>query len=77
MHCPPQTKHIILGVGDEPCFVLAIGAREHHSGEEWGGYRSRRLPRATPWESLRRQQTLRRPTLALRTAAQRELAGSG
>jgi uncharacterized cupin superfamily protein len=38
VHCPPQTKHIILGVGDEPCVVLAIGAREHQSGEEWGGY---------------------------------------
>jgi uncharacterized cupin superfamily protein len=38
VHCPPQTKHIILGAGDEPCVVLAIGAREHQSGAGWGGY---------------------------------------
>jgi uncharacterized cupin superfamily protein len=38
VHCPPQTKHIILGAGDEPCVVLAIGAREQHDDVEWGGY---------------------------------------
>jgi uncharacterized cupin superfamily protein len=38
VHCPPQTKHIILGAGDEPCVVLAIGAREHQSCAGWGGY---------------------------------------
>lgn len=38
VHCPPQTKHIILGAGDEPCVVLAVGAREHQAGTEWGGY---------------------------------------
>jgi uncharacterized cupin superfamily protein len=38
VHCPPRTRHIILGVGDEPCVVLAIGARQHPSGEAWGGY---------------------------------------
>ena len=37
VHCPPQTKHIILGTGDEPCVVLAIGAREQHDDVEWGG----------------------------------------
>ena len=38
VHCPPQTKHIILGAGDDPCVVLAIGAREHQAGADWGGY---------------------------------------
>ena len=38
VHCPPQTKHIILGAGDEPCVVLGIGAREKHEDAEWGGY---------------------------------------
>jgi uncharacterized cupin superfamily protein len=38
VHCPPQTNHIILGAGDEPCVVLAIGAREQHDDVEWGGY---------------------------------------
>lgn len=26
-HCPPQTEHIILGAGDEPAVVLAVGPR--------------------------------------------------
>ena len=38
VHCPPGTKHIILGAGDEPCVVLAVGARAHRSGDGWGGY---------------------------------------
>jgi uncharacterized cupin superfamily protein len=35
VHCPPGTKHIILG---GPCVVLAVGAREEHEGQPWGGY---------------------------------------
>ena len=27
-HCPPHTKHTILGAGDEPALVLAVGARK-------------------------------------------------
>ena len=38
VHCPPQTKHIILGAGDGPCVVVAIGARENQTDEGWGGY---------------------------------------
>jgi uncharacterized cupin superfamily protein len=38
VHCPPGTKHMILGAGDEPCLVLAVGAREHQDTPEWGGY---------------------------------------
>jgi oxalate decarboxylase/phosphoglucose isomerase-like protein (cupin superfamily) len=26
-HCPPQTEHIIVGAGDGPSVVLAVGAR--------------------------------------------------
>lgn len=37
VHCPPGTKHIIVGAGDGVCGVLAIGAREH-MGPDWGGY---------------------------------------
>ena len=37
-HCPVGTKHIILGVGRAPCVVLAVGAREHQAGADWGGY---------------------------------------
>jgi uncharacterized cupin superfamily protein len=28
-HCPPNTKHVIVGAGGGPCVVIAIGAREH------------------------------------------------
>jgi uncharacterized cupin superfamily protein len=37
-HCPPQTKHIIVGAGDGPCVVLAVGARAHEGTPEWGSY---------------------------------------
>ncbi|HEX7256074.1 MAG TPA: cupin domain-containing protein [Gaiellaceae bacterium] len=38
VHCPPDTKHIIVGAGDSPCAVLAVGAREHQDEAGWGGY---------------------------------------
>jgi uncharacterized cupin superfamily protein len=38
VHCPPETKHMIVGAGDGPCAVLAVGAREHQEGAGWGGY---------------------------------------
>jgi uncharacterized cupin superfamily protein len=31
VHCPPNTKHVIVGAGGGPCLVIAIGAREHDS----------------------------------------------
>jgi uncharacterized cupin superfamily protein len=38
VHCPAETNHIIIGAGDDPCAVLAVGAREHQAGADWGGY---------------------------------------
>ena len=38
VHCPPGTKHTILGAGEGPCLVLAVGSREHQEGPGWGGY---------------------------------------
>jgi uncharacterized cupin superfamily protein len=29
VHCPPKTKHVLVGGGDGPCLVIAVGAREH------------------------------------------------
>jgi uncharacterized cupin superfamily protein len=29
VHCPPNTKHVLVGAGKGPCLVIAIGAREH------------------------------------------------
>ena len=31
VHCPPQTKHVIVGAGSGPCLVIAVGARERDS----------------------------------------------
>jgi uncharacterized cupin superfamily protein len=47
VHCPPGTRHTIVGAGSTRCVVLAVGAREHtvvtRDGERtlapgWGGY---------------------------------------
>jgi uncharacterized cupin superfamily protein len=38
VHCPVGMNHVIVGAGDGPCVVVAVGAREHQSGEGWGGY---------------------------------------
>ncbi len=38
VHCPAGTKHMIVGAGDSPCAVLAVGGREHQSDAGWGGY---------------------------------------
>jgi uncharacterized cupin superfamily protein len=27
VHCPPETNHMIVGAGDEPAVVVAVGAR--------------------------------------------------
>ena len=37
VHCPPVVNHMIVGAGDGPCVVLAVGAREEQESE-WGGY---------------------------------------
>ena len=38
VHCPPGTKHIVVGAGRSSCVVLAVGAQEHQDGPGWGGY---------------------------------------
>jgi len=38
VHCPAGTKHVIVGAGDAPCLVLAVGARDRSTGPDWGGY---------------------------------------
>jgi uncharacterized cupin superfamily protein len=38
VHCPPVVKHMIVGAGNGPCAVLAVGAREHQISGPWGGY---------------------------------------
>ena len=38
VHCPAGTKHVIVGAGDAPAVVLAVGARDQSTGADWGGY---------------------------------------
>src|SRR5262249_22392140 len=37
-HCPPPVPHTLVGAGSGPCAILAIGAREHQHGADWGAY---------------------------------------
>ena len=39
VHCPPRTNHVIIGAGDGPCVVHAVGARILSvDNPDWGGY---------------------------------------
>jgi uncharacterized cupin superfamily protein len=48
VHCPPGTRHAIVGAGDDACVVFAVGARERHTfrdadgnlqgRDDWGAY---------------------------------------
>jgi uncharacterized cupin superfamily protein len=38
VHCPPRTRHTIVGAGDGPSVVLAVGGRIRTREPEWGGY---------------------------------------
>jgi uncharacterized cupin superfamily protein len=38
VHCPPNTKHVIIGAGTGPCVVIAVGARERSSEPESLGF---------------------------------------
>jgi uncharacterized cupin superfamily protein len=37
VHCPPETRHMIVGAGAGPCVVLAVGARDHIGADCNGG----------------------------------------
>jgi uncharacterized cupin superfamily protein len=36
VHCPPGTKHTIVGASDGPCLVLCVGSRPDPA--DWGAY---------------------------------------
>jgi uncharacterized cupin superfamily protein len=38
VHCPAGAEHTIVGAGDGPCVVVAVGARDRSTGPNWGGY---------------------------------------
>lgn len=38
VHCPPQTKHVIVGAGHRPCVLIAVGSREHSEEADGLGF---------------------------------------
>jgi uncharacterized cupin superfamily protein len=38
LHCPAGTEHVVVGAGDGPCVILAVGARTLSAGPDWGAY---------------------------------------
>lgn len=38
VHCPAGTNHTIVGAGEEPCLVLAVGSRVKVGTPQWGAY---------------------------------------
>ena len=48
LHCPAGTNHVIVGAGDGPCVIFAVGSRENHTyrtadggiegKDDWGAY---------------------------------------
>jgi uncharacterized cupin superfamily protein len=38
VHCPVPVPHTIVGAGSGPSVILALGAREHQAGPDWGAY---------------------------------------
>ena len=48
LHCPAGTNHVIVGAGETPCVVFAVGARWNHTyrkpdgtlegRDDWGAY---------------------------------------
>ena len=38
VHCPPETRHVFVGVGDEPCVILCASSRQFQKDGPWGFY---------------------------------------
>lgn len=38
VHLPPNTKHAVIGAGNSPCLVIAVGAREHSNEPDSLGF---------------------------------------
>ena len=38
VHFPPKAEHNIVGAGDGPVVIVAVGARVDSTGPNWGGY---------------------------------------
>ena len=36
VHCPPKTEHVVVGIGDGPCILLAMSSRENQAFGPYG-----------------------------------------
>ena len=77
VHCPPETKHIIVGAGDGPCVVLAVGALSTKAPPGGADIPWTRLRPSTAPASRRRRQIRSRHTLCYRSSSRRNTATSG
>jgi len=77
VHCPAGTSHVIVGAGHGPCVVLAVGARDQSTGENWGGSSSSPL-RSSGAPALSTRQPIRsRRMRAYRGADRSRMTRSG
>jgi uncharacterized cupin superfamily protein len=55
VHCPPETRHVFVGVGDVPCVILAASSRQFQKDGPWGFYsvdeRAARYNASSPQET--------------------------
>jgi uncharacterized cupin superfamily protein len=38
VHCPPETRHVLVGAGTGPCVILAASSRQFQKDGPWGYY---------------------------------------
>jgi mannose-6-phosphate isomerase-like protein (cupin superfamily) len=38
VHCPPETRHVVVGAGDGPCVILCASSRQFQKDGPWGFY---------------------------------------
>ena len=38
VHCPPGTRHVLVGHGDAPCVIVATSSRQFQQHGPWGSY---------------------------------------
>jgi uncharacterized cupin superfamily protein len=55
VHCPPGTRHVFVGAGEDPCVILATSSRQFQEYGPWGFYsvdeKARRYNASSPEET--------------------------
>jgi uncharacterized cupin superfamily protein len=77
VHCPPGTKHIIIGAGDVPCAVVAVGAASIRALRTGADMRSTKPRSGTGQVWKRRRPMQRARTLGFRNASRGRIGRAG